>query len=183
MTLNSLEHIFFTGCCLLCLGYGCKNNIEEVNLITKQEKFPDLSNKDIISYYSDSGTTQARLESPLMNHYPGNEPYIEFPKGLHLVFFDDEMGIESSLTADYAIQKENEKIVEVKKNVVVVNKKGEQINSEHLIWETAKKRVYSNVFVKIRTAEEIIFGEGFESNEDFSRYKIFKIKGTIQIKK
>ena len=37
-------------------------------------------------------------------------------------------------------------------------------------------------FVKITTADEIIFGDGFESNQDFTKYKIFKIRGTISLK-
>ena len=31
--------------------------------------------------------------------------------------------------------------------------------------------------------DEIIYGTGFEANQDFTRYKIFNIKGTISINK
>lgn len=39
--------------------------------------------------------------------------------------------------------------------------------------------ITSNAFVRIKKKREILYGEGFESNDDFSKYKIFKIKGTI----
>jgi hypothetical protein len=41
----------------------------------------------------------------------------------------------------------------------------------------------SDRFVKITTAEEIIFGDGFEANQDFTRYRIFNVKGRITVKK
>ena len=35
--------------------------------------------------------------------------------------------------------------------------------------------------VTITTADEIIFGEGFESSSDFSSYKIKNVRGSINI--
>jgi len=43
--------------------------------------------------------------------------------------------VESELRSNYAISYENSDIMEAKENVVVVNKKGETLNTEHLIWE------------------------------------------------
>jgi len=36
--------------------------------------------------------------------------------------------------------------------------------------------------VKITTADEVIYGDGLESNQDFTKYKIKNIKGTIHLK-
>jgi LPS export ABC transporter protein LptC len=74
-------------------------------------------------------------------------------------------------------------IVEAKKNVVVINEKNEKLNTEHLIWNEKTKKIYSDEFVKITTPDEIIYGTGFEADQDFSRYKIMNIKGTITVKK
>ena len=65
--------------------------------------------------------------------------------------------------------------------MVVVNEKGEQLNTEHLVWDEKQEKLLSDEFVKITTKDEIIFGNGFEANQDFSKYRIFKIKGTISI--
>jgi hypothetical protein len=73
--------------------------------------------------------------------------------------------------------------MEAKKDVVVVNEKGEKLMTEYLVWDEKTGKIFSNEFVKIITADEIIMGNGFESNQDFSRYKIFDIKGTIKLKK
>lgn len=61
-------------------------------------------------------------------------------------------------------------------------KKGEKLNTEHLIWNEDSAKIYTDEFVKITTTDEIIMGEGMEANQDFSKWKIYKIRGTINVK-
>ena len=67
-------------------------------------------------------------------------------------------------------------------SVVVINNKGEIMNTDELIWDEDKKIIYSNSFVKIRTADEIIYGNGMTANENFTGYVIKNITGTIKVK-
>ena len=71
--------------------------------------------------------------------------------------------------------------MEVMDDVVVINRNGEKLNTEHLIWDADSKKIYTDEFVKITTKEEIIFGDGLEANEDFTKYKILNIKGTVTV--
>jgi hypothetical protein len=71
--------------------------------------------------------------------------------------------------------------MEARNDVVLINKLGEKLNTEHLIWNPKKEIIYSEEFVKITTAVEIIWGEGFESNQSFTNFKIKQIKGTILV--
>ena len=103
-------------------------------------------------------------------------------EGIKVLFYDSLLNVASTLTSNYAIQQVSKKIMEAKNNVVVINDKGEKLNTEHLIWNEDSSKIYSDVFVKITTKEEIIMGEGMEANQDFSKWKIYKIKGTINIK-
>jgi hypothetical protein len=57
------------------------------------------------------------------------------------------------------------------------------LNAEELIWDQNKKKIYSDKFVKVTTEDEIMFGNGFESNEDFSEYKVKKLTGQLKIDK
>ena len=72
--------------------------------------------------------------------------------------------------------------MEARKNVEVINEKGDKLNTEHLTYDMADGKLRSDEFVKITTADEIIYGTGLEANEDFSRYRIFNIKGIINLK-
>lgn len=161
---------------------SCENDLDNVKRITQSENFPIETARDIEIIYSDSGKVQAKLNGPLMEHYIGEKPYIEMREGMHLEFYDATMQVTSEITANYAISHENEKIMEAKNDVVVINEKGEKLNTEHLIWEEGKETIHTEEFVRITTEDEIIYGDGLEATQDFSKYKITNIKGIIKIK-
>jgi LPS export ABC transporter protein LptC len=160
---------------------ACENDIEKVKLFGTHERSPLESATNIKIIYSDSAKVQAELTAPVMNHYEGENPYLEMPKGLKVIFYNAAMEVKSRLTADYGIRNEHEQKMEARKNVVVVNEKGEQLNTEHLVWDERREKLLSDEFVKITRKDEIIYGTGFEANQDFTRYKIFNIKGTISV--
>jgi LPS export ABC transporter protein LptC len=80
------------------------------------------------------------------------------------------------------IEYPDNKILEAKNDVVVINENGEKLNTEQLFWDQKEQKITSNTFVKITRKTEIIMGDGLESNQDFTRYKIKKIRGTLQVK-
>ncbi|HKR04891.1 MAG TPA: LPS export ABC transporter periplasmic protein LptC [Bacteroidia bacterium] len=174
---------FFTLAFISAIFYSCVNDKSEVELITKKINLPVESAVNIEVLYSDSAKVKAKLKAPLMNRYLTPKPYVEMPKGIDLKFFDDTLNIISTITANYAISRESDDIMEARNDVVVVNKKGEQLNTEHLIWDQKIKKIYSTVFAKITTKDEIIIGNGFEANEDFTNYKINKVKGVFNVSK
>ena len=65
--------------------------------------------------------------------------------------------------------------------MVTIDVDGDQLSSEHIIWTSKTQKISSDDFVKITTADEIIYGDGFEANQDFTDYKISHIKGVISI--
>ncbi|HRG51298.1 MAG TPA: LPS export ABC transporter periplasmic protein LptC, partial [Bacteroidia bacterium] len=71
--------------------------------------------------------------------------------------------------------------MEAKRNVVVINVKGEKLNTEHLIWDAVTKKIYTKEFVKITTKDEVLLGEGLTADQDFSKYTILHPTGTIAI--
>lgn len=168
---------------LVLMTAACENDIEKVKLLTSQAVLPVESATGVEIIYSDSARLKAKIMAPELNRFSGTNNYIELPKGVKLEFYDQQMHITSTMTADHAIRKEREMIVEARRNVVVVNEKNEKLNTEHLVWNERTKKIYSEEFVKITTPDEIIYGNGFEADQDFSRYKIKNIKGTITVKK
>ena len=50
-------------------------------------------------------------------------------------------------------------------------------------WEmgTKKQKIFSNQFVKFIRTDKTITGIGFESNQDFTDYKIKDIKGILYV--
>jgi LPS export ABC transporter protein LptC len=156
--------------------------MEEVNAIVDNRLLPVEVADNIRIIYSDSALLKVILEAKHLERFVGENPYLEMTEGVHVRFFNPMGDVESELSSNYAVSYQNTDIMEAKENVVVVNKKGETLNTEHLVWEEKTERIHTEEFVKITTADEVIFGHGLESNQDFSKYRIKKIKGTINLK-
>lgn len=166
---------------LLVFIYSCENDLEKVKLYSKGNAIPQESAKSIKIIYSDSAKVKVELTAPVLNRFETDNSYIEMPKGLQALFYNERMEVKSKLTARYGIRYERDLRMEARKNVVVINENGDRLETEHLIWDEKKEKLISDDFVKITTKDEIIFGNGFEANQDFTKYKIFNIKGTISL--
>jgi LPS export ABC transporter protein LptC len=171
--------MFFFGCFLALTS--CENDIQKINLVANKKSLAAESAKDIEIIYSDSAMVRIIIKAPKMEHFMTENPYVEMAKGINVVFYKGNRIVQNKLTANYAIKYEQKRLMEAKGNVVVVNEKGDQLNTEHLFWDEVTQLIYSKEFVKITTADEIIYGTGFEANQNFSKYKIFNIKGMISL--
>ena len=162
--------------------FACKNDIETINSLLIVDSLPMEMARDIEILYSDSGKIQASLTGPLMIRNEGEESYIEFPDGFKVIFFDSILQEKSQITANYGISYEAKKILEAQNDVVVINlEKHEQLNTEHLVWDQNKHIIYSDVFVKITTPDNVLYGDSLISDEKFDNYTINNVSGEFLI--
>jgi LPS export ABC transporter protein LptC len=163
---------------------ACENDMEKVKIISGKKAMPAETGKDVEILYSDSAKLKARLLATELNRFVQKPPYIEMTKGIKLYFYDSNQKVNSTLTAQYAkvLQFPDNNIMEARRKVVVVNEKNEKLETEHLIWNQKEETIVSNAYVTITTKDEIIMGDGLESNQSFTKYKIKKMKGTINLK-
>src|SRR4051812_35749506 len=103
--------------------FACENDINDIKALNSKKISVEEGYK-IESYLSQSAKVKAKLTAPLMKRYLTDSPYVEFPKTLHVDFFDDSMKVESQLNARYGRYKQNENRVFLKDSVVVFNTKG-----------------------------------------------------------
>ncbi len=135
--------------------------------------------------YSTDGNTVVLMKAPELLRYIENEKksYFEFPKGMHMFFYDDFGKVSSTLKANYSIYYEDEGRWVAKYDVVSVNKKGEKLNTEYLVWLRDEEKITTDQFVKITMADgSIIYGDGFESNQTFSSWEVVNGRGILNIK-
>jgi LPS export ABC transporter protein LptC len=177
-----LRHI---GCSLLalCLYTSCTNDLKDVMAIPANKLTPSQTADTVTIIYTDSTQLKIVLKANRLIQFQKNvsEPFTILPKGVYVTFYDNEEKISSYLKANYAVRYEYTKRMEAKYAVEVVNKNGDKLETEHLIWDEARHRIYTDAFVKITTATQIVTGNGLESNEDFSRYSIKNVQATIQL--
>lgn len=163
---------------------SCKNDIDKVNLLTTRSNLPTFSVFGFETVYSDSGRIMIELKAKEMSRFEGkNMKYDEYRYGLNVRFFDDFGSVSTTLRCSYARFLIEKELWEIKSDVEIDNmSRNEKINTELLYWDMNKELVYSDKYVRITTADEILTGDGFESNQDFSEWKILKPAGVISIK-
>jgi LPS export ABC transporter protein LptC len=175
--------IFFSIFGILIL-FGCSNDLETVNALPINEILPIISIKDVSTTRTDSGNISIKAYAIEFNFFKNQDSsYSEFPKGIKVQSFSKYPKIESSITANYAIHKEKSNIWEARNNVVVTNYKGDTLITELLYWNQAKGIIFTHKLCRIRTEDGIIIGKnGFESDENFSIWKLKNANGTVNIK-
>jgi LPS export ABC transporter protein LptC len=179
-------HILIFASFTLSCFTSCENDIEVINSVTSsvENQLPLESGTNVEMLYSDSAIVRAKLTAPQMDRFMGKKNYMEMPKGMLVIFYDEEKKEQNRLTADYGIGYDNGSgmdRMEAKRHVVVINEKGDKLETEHLTWNAATKQIYTDVFVKITTKEEVIWGEGLKANQDFSTYEILHPQGVVQV--
>lgn len=168
------------GVCLFL--FACKNDVSEVERYVKESQAAIETAKDVEILYSDSAVVRVNIKAPLMLvHLDRTNPRKEFPEGVKVDFYDSGHRPQSRLSAKYAEDIERKNKVILRDSVVIWNTAGEKLEAEELIWEEDKEKIHSDKYVKVSTPDEIVYGTGFESNVDFTRWKIKKVKGRVKV--
>jgi LPS export ABC transporter protein LptC len=168
---------FLMGCIFI---FGCENDYETVQHLGDKKTAIEEA-KMVESYLSQNGKVKAKLTAPYMLRYLTDSTYIEFPRSLHVDFFNDSLAVESQLDALYGKYHEWEKKVFLRDSVVVINKMtGDTLRSPELWWDQRTEKIYTDKPVEIHTRDKIIHGQyGLVASQDFSEYVINNASGKL----
>lgn len=177
-----------SGVAILCFLQLCLSSCGEDDL----KKAAPLSSKDLVLnrdrtigveiIYSDSAIVKAKGTAPILDKVTPTtgSPYQEMPKGVKINFLDEFMNIKGSITSDYAIMKETEKLTIFKRNVVVVNK-DMTFNTEELTWDQNKQLFLSPKGVITKPDGTMINAINFSAKQDFSLFDFEKGYGQAYV--
>lgn len=166
----------------LGLGLGCENDIERINLLTSDSDAPVVSGTNVNVIYSDSGKVKVQILAPTYKQFPKSErPYMEFPDGMEVFFYNDSLKLESEIRSEYAIYYSEEKLWHATGNVEVQKfNSGDALNTEELYWDEEKQLIYSDVYTKVQNQDGTFYGKrGFEAFQDFSNWQLKGSSGTV----
>ena len=170
MSKKRLQHYFtaaaLAGCFFVC---GCENDMGTVQALGKKGPSIDVA-KNIESYLSLEGKMKAKLTAPEMLRYL--DTLTEFPKSLHVDFYNDLLKVESQLSAKYGRFRESEHVVYLKDSVVVFNVSGDTLFCKELYWDQQKSTFYTEKNVIIHKPGEKIYGKGLIADQAFRWYTI-----------
>lgn len=141
----------------------------------------------------ENGQRSYTFVTPLMEGYSmATNPYQEFRRGIKMTTYtSDSTNLEdATITANYAIYYENQKLWEAKGNVVIIKnnrKDGDttvtghtEIYTQQLFWNATTKKIYSNVDTKILQPDGWHFGVGFDADEDLKNIHFRKYSSEME---
>ena len=173
--------ILFLGILIL---FSCENSLKDIkNIASKESEKPVSKSIDVEIIYSDSAKVKAKLTTPLMIDFQDvSKPYKEMPKGVKIIFYDDNLGTKGIITANYGVYREKENIIEFRNNVVAINAQGETFKSDELIDNMSTTKLYSSKPVQIiMTNGDVMNGTGFNSTESLYPWNIDKSTGVFRV--
>lgn len=175
---------YFTAAALLlsCCFVSCENSQEEIDKWTKNKVMQEEA-INVESYMSQGGVMKARLVAPLMLRVMvADTPYIEFPRKLHVDFYDDSIKIETWLDSKYGKYFENQNKVYLRDSVVVITIKGDTLRCHDLWWDQNKERFYTDSVATYRSpGNDITGGKGMEASQDLKMVRFKSPLGVVKI--
>jgi len=138
---------------------------------------------DVTMLISDSGVIKYRAITPTWYRYgdEAKEPYQYFPDGIRFEQIDTLFDATETILADTAYNWEDKQLWHLINNVRVTSVKGEKFFTNDLYWDMKAHTVYSDSFIHIERAENIIEGYGFTSTDDFAKYEIRQTSGLFPV--
>lgn len=140
----------------------------------------------------ENGKRSYTFTTPLMEGYRlAANPYQEFRRGIEMTTYTDSLSLpEVTITANYAIYYERQKLWEAKGNVVVIRrdrKDGDttvtgltEVYTQQLFWNATTEKIYSNVDTKVLQGDGWHFGVGFDADDDLKNIHFRKYSSEME---
>ncbi len=170
---------FLLSCCFLL---SCENDLKLIKAWTEKREVAEEA-KNIESYFSQDGVMRAKLVSSFMLRYMTDTVYTEFPKALHVDFYDDSLQIKSWLSARYGKYYESMNKVFLRDSVMVVNRDGDTLRCPELWWDQNLQKFYSDKPTRLDGKDKHIVGnQGMEATQDLKVITFNYPTGPFQMK-
>lgn len=168
---------------LLLLGLGSCQTAGEGEAVQKPVLYtgPIVETTNVLTLFSDSARLKFRLQAPLEQKYDQGDVW--YRKGVRLTFYDRQGRAQNTLRGNVGHFDKAQNLYRVRGQVQVESAvKKQQVDTEELFYDQNKQRIYTDKFVRIETATEVLTGTGLTANQDFSRYTILHPTGTFLLK-
>lgn len=148
----------------------------------EQENIMTLRSDTLTIVETKNGAVNSRFYAPLVEEYKyAPSPYREFPRGIDIITYDSLGNVKSTLVANYALFWMDLELWETKGDVKATNQDGDMLETPQLFWNQKTERVYSNNHTRLTQGEDVLEGEGFESDQDFTEWVFRKPRGVLGV--
>lgn len=155
---------------------SCDSKFKEIQNINKVSFYPAGEAENITLHYTDSGRVKAILVSKSMLDYSTVKyKFTEFPKGIHLTFFDNNNN-KNTVVADYAINYTQTELIDMRGNVVITTFDGKKLESDQLYYDQRNEWFYTEGRYK-GSVDKDNFTQGVKLDFD-SRLNVVKARNS-----
>ncbi|MEZ4757315.1 MAG: LPS export ABC transporter periplasmic protein LptC [Flavobacteriales bacterium] len=161
--------------------FSCSNDLDQVAAVAVADDAPDRITTRTEQLYTEQGRPRYRLTAGEIREWAREPQRTLLEEGVRLEFFDSVGGPGSVLTSRRGVIMHQARRMEAIGEVVFVNSKGERLETEMIIWYQDSARIYTDKAVRIQRGDDIIHGQGLVAAEDFSRYQVQHVTGTLQM--
>ncbi len=163
----------------LLLLAGCQGNDDAAPKNPILYTGPIVESTDVVTLFSDSARIKFQLQAPLEQKYEQGDMW--YRRGVLLTFYDRAGRVQNTLRGKTGHFDKAKNLYHVKGHVQVKSTvKKQDLDTEELFYDQNKQRIYTDQFVRIETATEVLTGTGLTANQDFSRYTILHPSGTFE---
>ena len=170
----------FTLISLLLLFISCTNDPHLVSELFEDKNLPiEIIEKSKL-IHTENGLIKIEIIANKIERFVDDSPRLLFSDGFEVVFYDDSSNVISNLKAKNAVVDEINNIMRASSSVVLSNKT-KTLETEYLVWDEKKDKIYTENDVIITTEKEKIYAKGFSSDPNFNDYTLKKISGKMYI--
>jgi LPS export ABC transporter protein LptC len=161
---------------------SCTNNTKLVQefVSDKEQAIEQIKGAELL--HTENGNIKVKIVAGKIERFQNKQPHLVFSEKIEVYFYNDSSQMQSTLKADDASIDEETKIMLAQNNVELISSDDKKLETEELVWDEQQDKIFTDKKVKITTGKEIVYGEGFSSNPDFTEYKIAKIHGSFDLK-
>lgn len=152
---------------------SCKNEISDIRAITDVSQLPVQTSYNAEYIVSEKGKVSNRLFAGKLEQFQDEDQFLLATGGVQVIFYDSLEQEEARLTAKQGAHYSKEKKLIAKDSVVLISSKGEQLETEELIYLEDSAKIFTDKFVKIVTSNgSTLYGNGLVSNDSFTKWRI-----------
>lgn len=176
--LKSIVVIIFT-----TMLFSCESSLKDVQK-AYQSSFVPMGEADTINLkYIDSGRIVSNLISPKMLDFSNaKSPFVEFPKGVKVLMFNNLGQVTTTITSNYAISYSKTDIIDLQENVVIISNEGQKMETEQLYFDQKNEWFFTEKFFKFTDANgRYLQGPGVDFSKNFKIFNMQKSSGELNV--
>lgn len=175
---------------VLLSGGGCKHRTRsgsEAPADTSGRPAPKHVSWDARFTMFEEGRLRANLEAARMEQYRTSDSTYSVWRStsdsvrVRVHLFSETGDSLATLTADSVVFQDQKGRLDAYRDVVVITESSKRLETQHLIWRQADRKIRTRRFVRVITPKEIVQGNGLVAEEDLETYQIGRFTAEVQV--